>query len=248
MEQCSYFMMRFFILFSLLCFGITNAAGQNTSTRYSSWNTFDVSKQINQNWSINTEFNLRRTQFLKDWEQLVIRPFVHYKFENDLDIAFGYSYIRNYKHDGNSLPLDIIEHNIFQQLTLTHRFSNFILDHRLRFEVRHIDYITELFDGVYDVDGSRIRNRFRYKFQIRIPLKTFNESQAISAILYDEAFLDLGNGLRPEKLDQNWMFVGLIFRVSKQVKVRSGYHDIYAKREDLFINNRVWETTLTYTF
>lgn len=57
--------------------------------------------------------------------------------------------------------------------------------------------------------------------------------------------LDFGNGLRPEKLDQNWMFSGISFRASELIKIRSGYNDIYAKRGDIFMNSCIWETTLT---
>lgn len=219
---------------------------QERETHYSSWNTINIHKKVNEKWSVNTEFNFRRTHFLRDWEQFIMRPFVHYTLENDLDIAVGYSYIRNYNYADFSTPIDFTENNIFQQLTIKHKFSRFSLDHRLRFEERFQENVVEIEPNVYSIDGNRYRNRFRYRFQIAVPLKTFTATTSLSLVVYDEAHLDFGNGLRPEKLDQNWMFVGVIFRASEHIKIRSGYHDIYAKSGAIFINNQIWETTITY--
>ena len=109
-----------------------------------------------------------------------------------------------------------------------------------------MDKIVKTEEDSYIIDGVKNRNRFRYKFQILIPLKKFKTEQKLNIVLYDEAFLDLGNGLRPQELDQNQMFIGFIFDTGKHITIRSGYHDIYVKRADDFINNRVWETTITY--
>lgn len=219
---------------------------QERETHYSSWNTINIHKKVNEKWSVNTEFNFRRTNFLRDWEQFIIRPFVHYTFENDLDIAVGYSYIRNYNYADFSTPIDFTENNILQQLTIKHKFSRFSFNHRLRFEERFQENVVEIEPNVYSIDGIRYRNRFRYRFQIAVPLKTFKATTSLSLVVYDEVHLDFGNGLRPEKLDQNWMFVGISFRASEHIKIRSGYHDIYAKRGAIFINNQIWETTITY--
>lgn len=224
------------------------ANAQEQFSHVSSWNTIDIHKKLNDKWSVNNEMNFRRTNFLKDWEQIIIRPFVHYKLEDDLVLSIGYSYIRNYHFSDFSTPLDFIEHNIFQQLTINHKFSKFYFNHRLRFEERFQQNIIETEHNNHVVDGMRYRNRFRYKFTIAIPLKTFNENQVLSLVVYNEAHLDFGSNLRPERLDQNWMFLGLSFRSNKHIKVRSGYHDIYAIRGNNSRNNRVWETTLTYIF
>ncbi|MBR9914693.1 MAG: DUF2490 domain-containing protein [Algicola sp.] len=209
---------------------------------HSNWNTLNVVKTISQHWYANAELNVRRTNFLSDWEQIVLRPLVHYKVENNIDIALGYSYIKNFQFSEFSTPIDVNEQNIFQQLMIKQQFSKFSFGHRIRFEERFIDHLVLQDTDVYHIDGRKHKNRFRYRLQMAIPLK----GKSISLFLYDEAFLDFGNRLRPEKLDQNWMFAGLIFKISEHIKIRTGYHDIFAKRNDLFINNHVWETTLTY--
>lgn len=238
--------MKQFIIAFFIAIPLLNVIAQEKETHYSSWNTVDIHKKLNDKWSVNTEFNFRRTNFLEDWEQFIVRPFLHYTFENDLDIALGYSYIKNYNYADFSTPIDFIENNIFQQLTIKHKFSRFSFDHRLRFEERFQQNIIETAPNEFVTNGIKNRNRFRYKFQISVPLKSFSNHRVLNLVFYDEAHLDFGNGLRPEKLDQNWMFLGFSFRASEHIKIRSEYHDIYAKRSNLFINNQIWETTITY--
>lgn len=238
--------MRLLILISISIFTISSVYTQEKKKHYSSWNTINITKSFNNKWSINAEFDFRRTNFLKDWEQIILRPTVHYKFERDLDIALGYSYIKNYSYSSFSAPINANENNIFQQFTIKHKFSKFSFDHRLRFEERFIDKVTQGQDDSYFISGTKYRNRFRYKFQIVKLLKAFNNRQQLNLLIYDEAFLDLRNGLRPEKLDQNWMFIGLNFKLNKHINIKSGYHDVYAKRGYIFINNQIWETALTY--
>ena len=115
--------MKQLIIAFLLVIPFLNLNAQERETHYSSWNTIDINKKLNEKWSVNTEFNFRRTNFLTDWEQFIIRPFVHYTFENDLDIAVGYSYIRNYNYSEFSTPIDAVENNIHASKGLKYQCS-----------------------------------------------------------------------------------------------------------------------------
>lgn len=235
-----------FILLSILLITHISHSQENKATHYSSWNSLTILKNFSKKWSVNTEFHFRRTSFFSDWEQFIIRPSIHYKFEKDLDIAFGYSYIQNYSYSKFSIPVDAIEKNIFQQLILKHKFINFILNHRLRFEERYIDNIIQNENQTFLISGTKYRNRFRYKFQVSLPVINIEKEKSLSFVVYDEAFLDFGNSLSLEKLDQNWMFIGFVIQPNNHVNIRTGYQDVYVKRNELFVNNKIWETTLTY--
>ncbi|WP_052752778.1 DUF2490 domain-containing protein [Kordia zhangzhouensis] len=236
-----------FLLFGIALLLTLHANAQDQKvTHFSNWNTLNIQKKLNDQWFINSEFNVRRTNFQSDWQQFIIRPIIHYKFEKNADIAIGYSFIKNYAFASFSSPINAIENNIFQQLTFKHQLTVFSLKHRLRLEERFIANTVQNELGSYETQGTNYKNRFRYRFQISIPVSHKKASHPIFLIVYDEAFFNLENQLRPQKLEQNWIFVGLSFRANNHINVRTGYHDIYVMKENLQINNQIWETTLTY--
>ena len=236
----------------LLTFGIafilsTFAKAQDQKvTHFSSWNTLNVQKELNARWFVNSEFNLRRTNFQSDWQQFIIRPMIHYKFEQNADFAIGYSFIKNYAFAPFSAPIDVIENNVFQQLTFTHRLAVFSLKHRLRLEERFIAKTIQDEEGNYVTQGTNYKNRFRYRFQISIPVSQKQAARPLYLVVYDEVFFNLEKQLRPQKLEQNWIFIGVSFRANDHISVRTGYHDIHVMKENLHIHNEIWETTLTY--
>jgi hypothetical protein len=119
--------------------------------------------------------------------------------------------------------------------------------HRLRLEERFIDNVTQGQEGEFEMGEIKKNNRFRYRFQINFPIKTFKNGKELGLVGYNEGFLSLDTGLWPKTFDQNWTFFGISFNPNKKWNIRSGYHDIIAKTgTDSHIKNHIWETTLTF--
>lgn len=234
------------VLILALFYASTNA--QETNGRhYSSWNTLSLMANIHSQSRVDSEFSLRRTNFLSDWEQIIIRPSLHYEMKDNIQVGLGYSYIKNFSYSEYSTPLDASENNIWQQLVIEQPLPRLSLIHRFRFEERFIESVAQNTNGDFIKNGINRRNRLRYRFVVSIPLKIFENRTKLRLITYDEAFLNFGNGLRPKKFDQNWIYFGIDYRANEKWSIRSGYHDIYAKAEnDLSISNHIWETTLTF--
>lgn len=228
-------------LLSILSISVSFGQRENYS-HSSSWNTFTVKADISENLSFKNEFNFRRTNFLKDWEQIVLRPAVQYKIDKRLAVSAGYSYIQNYKYAVFSSPIDFKENNIWQQLLIKQNFASFDLSHRIRFEER-FRLTIGLVDQNTIITGTDYSGRLRYRFIINVPVL---KKQDISLLLYDEVFLDFEQQLQPVELDQNWMFIGFQFRESEHITIKSGYHNINIPRTGKTITNHVWETTLIY--
>jgi len=235
--------LKVYLITFLSILSISVSFGQRENYSHSSsWNTFTVKAGINKNLVLKNEFNFRRTNFLKDWEQIVIRPYLQYKIEKSLTVATGYSYIQNYNYATFSSPIDFKENNLWQQLLIKQYFTHFDLSHRIRFEERFRQTIG-LVDQNTIITGTDYSGRLRYRFIINVPVL---KKQDISLLLYDEAFLDFEQQLQPVKLDQNWMFIGFQFRESKHITIKSGYHNINIPRTGKTITNHVWETMLIY--
>lgn len=232
------------LYFILMLFAINSLIGQNEDfVHFSSWNKLSIKANLSKKVFLKNEFNFRRTNFLKDWEQIVLRPSVQYKIENQLSISIGYSFIHNYSYSDFSLPIDFKENNLWQQLFVKQTFKYFDISHRIRFEERFKEKVSTIYNSSF-IEIPEYSGRLRYRFILTIPL---HQKQRISAVMYDEVFLDFEQNLEPKKLDQNWMFVGLSFRNSKHITITSGYHYINIPREHTKIKNHIWETSLIYT-
>lgn len=231
-----------FIFFTVLLASHTLLGQFNEYSHSSSWNTFTVKASLNEKLFLKNEFNFRRTNFLKDWEQIVLRPSAQYKLNGSITAALGYSYIQNYSYSSFSTPIDVKENNLWQQLFIKQPFKGFDISHRIRFEERFQEQVSQV-DSIFTTTDTTYAGRLRYRFIVTVPIF----KKHISAILYDEVFLDFKKGLQPKKLDQNWMFIGLRFRESEHITITSGYHNINIPRQNFSITNHVWETTLIYT-
>ncbi len=232
------------LILILVLFASKTLLGQNEDYMHSSsWNTLTVKAHFNEKLFIKNEFNFRRTNFLQDWEQIVLRSSVQYKLENGLTAAIGYSHIQNYSYSNFSSPIDFKENNLWQQFFIKQTFKHFDISHRIRFEERFKENIGEVNENTIITD-TEYSGRLRYRFIVTVPIL---KKQNISAIAYDEVFLDFEKSLQPKNLNQNGMFIGLRFRESQHITITSGYHHIDIPRDDFSIINHIWETCLIYT-
>lgn len=235
--------MQHSLLVGLLFFVVSTRAQQKQFEHSSSWNTLTVKADINEKWFVKSEFNFRRTNFLQDWEQFVLRPSIQHKINPFITVGIGYTFIQNYTYSDFSVPIDNIEHNLWQQLFINQSFKEFTISHRLRFEQRFQDIIEKV-DGVPFIEGLKYDSRLRYRFIVDMPL--FKKPD-ISVFVYDEVFLDFKEGWQLQNLDQNWVFMGFHFRQSEHITIKSGYHYIHIPRPEKSITNNVWETTIIYS-
>ncbi|MDT0556187.1 DUF2490 domain-containing protein [Patiriisocius hiemis] len=232
------------IIFILVLFASKTLLGQSEDfTHSSSWNTITVKANLNEKLFLKTEFNFRRTNFLQDWEQIVLRPSIQYKLDDALTAAVGYTNIQNYSYAAFSTPINTRENNLWQQLFLKQDVKYFDISHRIRFEERFQEQVGSV-DNLSAISGTDYSGRLRYRFIVTVPILI---QQDISVVAYDEVFLDFEKGLQPKNLNQNWIFIGFRFRESEHITITSGYHNINISRDNFTITNHVWETSLIYT-
>lgn len=232
------------IIVFLIFIGNYSLVAQNKDyTHFSSWNTLTLKFNVNEKLSVKSEFNFRRTNFLKDWEQIVLRPSIQYQILPSIKSTIGYSFIQNYSYSDHLSPLDTRENNIWQQLFINQNFKYFDISHRIRFEERYGEKVS-IENHIPSITSAKYTGRLRYRFIAAIPI--FQEKQ-ISAFLYDEVFLDFERTFQPKRLNQNWIFIGLIYRKSEHLSIKSGYHHISIPSDTRTIRNHIWETTILYT-
>ena len=221
-----------------LAFFIPVLSLAQTNEEYSSWNSVILDYQISEKFFIKNEIHLRRTHFLRDWQQFLIRPSLHYKFNKDTRFTLGYTFVKNYR---NTVTFN--ENNIWEQFALTHSSFNSKFNHHFRFEQRFIQQII----NTNSINGTKFAMRFRYRFTWIIPLFKLTESKKITFTFFDEIWLNTQKGIVPRSLNQNWFYMGLGYPILKNVSVAMGYMSVYSPiLNNYFTNNNIMQTTLKY--
>ena len=218
-------------------------AQKETFGHSSSWNALQFKAHLDENIFVKNELNIRRTNFLEDWEQFIVRPSFQLKIEKGLTAAIGYSYVDNYSYSDFSAPVHIHEDNLWQQLYVSQNFNKLNLSQRIRFEERFKERL-----GVDDENQLFILNpvysgRLRYRFIVTYPIY----KKKLSILTYDEVFLDFKKDWLPQEFTQNRFYIGLRFRESEKITIKSGYNRLNLIKSDRIITNHIWETVLIYS-
>jgi len=231
----------FILIIFLLASSVFRAQNEEFS-HSSSWNSVAVKANLNEKLFLKNEFNFRRTNFIQDWQQIVLRPSLQYKLNKRFTLAFGYSYIDNYIYANSSSQLAFKENNLWQQVFLKQNFKFLSIAHRIRFEERFKESASLTDDNLW-VTNIGYSGRLRYRLIISLPIL----EDKLSILTYDEVFLDFKKKWLPQKCTQNRLYLGFRFRKSNHITIKSGYNHINIIKPNSVITNHIWETTLIYS-
>ncbi|QTD37246.1 DUF2490 domain-containing protein [Polaribacter batillariae] len=218
--------------------------GQSKTVKQSnsSWNTVILDYKINNKFYLKNEAHFRRTHFLDDWQQILIRPSIHYNLNKTVDFAVGYTFAKNYRDTHN-----FNENDIWQQIMLSHASGKSNFKHRFRLEQRFIEQFVQLSNASFSENGTDFKMRFRYRFTWGMPLFKVTDTKKINLTAFDEIWLNTGSGIVPESINQNWFYVGISYPIFKNASLGMGYLNDYAPvGVNSFRNNNILQTTLKY--
>ncbi len=204
---------------------------------------------INEQWIISNELHLRRHEWLKEQEQIVIRPAINYSPVQGITFTTGYSFLLTWPYGPfSAVPTNIPESNIWQEVTLQNIFwdrLNFL--HRFRFEQRWVGVPTQQNDA-WVVDDFIYANRFRYRLTSRFDLLRLKDDKAIYASLFDEIWIHLNNKLKPKSVDKNWLYAGVGYRANRNLQFELAYLDQWVLRQDFIESYKGIQLVMIYDF
>jgi hypothetical protein len=172
------------IFFLVILFHVSNASAQNTritdKNNIGWFNNFTTLKFSNK-WSGHLEYQWRRENFVKDWQQSLFRTGVNYQVNNKLSLRLGYAWIETFPY--GDFPLQAAgkrfpEHRVFQMATITDNINRVEMSHRFMLEQRWIGRYTNaaLAKPVDFIFLNRLR--YMYRMQIAIGKKTITDKTA----------------------------------------------------------------------
>lgn len=217
--------MKKIILFLLLfpCFTAFAQSGRITDENTINWVQTLNTIALNQKWSLHVEYQLRRTEGIKKWQQSLLRLGLNYKIRPDIILHGGYGYIETFPYGDFPIAADgkFPEHRLYEQLSLKQSFGKWSLVHRFRLEQRWLGKVRPNM-AEREIEEWIFLNRFRYQFKVQHPLWERQEKQ-IFAALANEIFIGSGKNLGLNIFDQNRFSLSLGYKFNKRYTVEFSY-------------------------
>lgn len=209
----------------LLLMGSSVAVGQkNIANQDGAWFMYFGNHKLTEKFSLHTEYQWRRNDFVNNWQQSLARVGLDYHFDKNNSVTAGYGWIVSYPYGVQPISTSVNEHRIWQQYINSSSFGRLNLNHRYRFEQRFIEKASLDRNQEKVVDGFNFRQRARYRFMVSIPLnKPKLSDNTLFLALYNEVFLGIGTGIGKNILDQNRLYGALGWRFNARSNVQLGY-------------------------
>lgn len=212
--------MKRYVLLALLALSWagSSAIAQQTLVKPDVWFTSLNHVKFGEHWSIGNELHIRRTDYLKRWEQLLVRPWVTYKPNKHVSTSIGYSYIRTYPYTSYMLQFPVTEHNVWEQVTLYHEAKHVKFSHRIRWEQRFKEQYNLGTDDLYERSGFSFSQRFRYRLTLKVPF-----AKLFYFTAFDEVWVKTKGDFTAPNYDRNWLYVGFGVKPFKNAAIQLGY-------------------------
>lgn len=215
----------FLVLMNVL---INNSYAQNTRINERNdigWYNYFGTFKLNDKYSIHTEYQLRRTDFVSDKQQGLLRLGLNYQLNQKTQLRLGYAWIETFPYGEtpiNGMGKDFTEHRAFQMITINDKISKIDISHRFMLEQRWVGRYSN--SVLTTEDSFPLLNRLRYMIRLQIPLKGDKIGDQTPYIAtYDEIFVGFGKNVNENIFDQNRLGLVLGYRFNNSLRIEAGY-------------------------
>ena len=115
------------------------------------------------------------------------------------------------------------EEHFWLQATYNHSSGNLKLSHRLRQEYRFVGLAKPDVQGQMSIQDYAYRGRMRYMLTLMYPLWKEDKITKLSALLADEAFLNVGANSGATLFNQNRAIIGLSYNINPSHQIQLSY-------------------------
>jgi hypothetical protein len=206
--------------------GITfsQSASREEVTQSIEWSSITSNIKVNKYLSFQLEGQFRFARAFQPM-QFQLRTAAEIHLTKNLSfVPLGYVYTANPLYGKQPAKFVNNEHRLWQQVSFKHHTGRFHFSHRLRLEQRYIQ-VHMINNGEVVYEGfDYFANRARYRFMMNVPFgKQDMEPKTVFGSFYDEVFVSWGPNTTFHKPDQNRVFLGVGYQVTKDITVTSGF-------------------------
>ncbi len=220
LKTCKYFI----FIIALLVYARPSYAQEERLTDNNSigWFVYTGTFKIKSKIAIHTEYQWRRVDGIKNWQQGLFRAGINYAIRKDVSLNAGYAFANTYAYGDYPAAFAFPEHRIFEQVIIKNPIGSIDLSHRFTLEQRFVGRIT-MPNAIKNTEYFFL-NRMRYRVRGEIPL---HKKEAVkknwSIIAQDEIFIGWGKNVGANVFDQNRLAVLLGYRLNQHIKLEAGY-------------------------
>ena len=187
------------------------------------WYTYVGNHKLTDRWSLHTEYQWRRIDFIQSWQQSLARAGLVYKLSDRVKVSSAYTLLVTYPY-GNypdaSVPTP--EHRIYEEITLSDQIGGLKLEHRFRLEQRWFGQPAD--SNPRDIADWQYENRARYQVSATYPLQgTTIDNSEFYLNAFEEIFVSFGRNVNSSIFDQNRLSGGVGYQISDNFKVELNY-------------------------
>lgn len=188
----------------------------NTNAQF--WTSANLVFRIHEKWSVLNDYHLRRTNFIADPNFYFLRLGAQYHFSSNVRVAGGYAHL--WLTASGDWDRYQNENRIYQQMSISQRYSKMNALFRLRLEQR---FFNNVVNGE-SLNDDFLVNRVRFLTSVSFP---FKEGGKTEFLLADEIHLNFGKNVVYNTFNQNRLTIGIKHTINEQWKFDFGYMMVY---------------------
>lgn len=191
---------------------------------------------LNKKWSLHAEYQWRRTDGLKNWQQSLLRMGVNYRLNENITVHTGYAWAETFPYGDFPLAANgtFPEHRTYEQLSFKQPLKKWTFTHRFRIEQRWLGRVKAGTDR--EIEAWIFLHRFRYQFKTQ-----YNLHAKFYLAAADEIFIGAGKNVGINIFDQNRIFLLAGHKLNKTLTLEAGYFNQTLQQGRRVNNNSIMQ-------
>ncbi|MBO0947150.1 DUF2490 domain-containing protein [Fibrella forsythiae] len=199
------------------------------------WYTYNGDHKISKNWAIHTEYQWRRIELIRTWQQSLARLGLVRSLSDRVKAGVGYTYFTTFpygKYPQADAGVPYSEHRIHEDIQFKSSYGTLDLTQRFRLEQRWLATLSE--QNPRQVADWEFQNRIRYQIAGELPLSgpTIDDGE-FYLNFFDEVFIGFGQNVGQNIFNQNRLSGGLGYQFGDNLQIELNYLNQVVQHADL---------------
>lgn len=202
------------------------------------WYTYNGNHKLARRWELHTEYQWRRIDFIRTWQQSLARVGLVYSLSSRVKVSGGYTSFITYpygRYPSADQGVPVPENRIYEDIELVDQHGRLELSHRFRLDQRWLAQLSE--EDPRNVASWEYQHRIRYQISLTYPLKgrTIDNGE-FYLNAFDELFISFGRNVGENIYNQNRISGGIGYQLGDNLKVELNYFNRilqHAEREPI---------------